>query len=217
MKFHIRIIVMLWGLLSSLLSQGQRGQVYLGVSKKTESFNIENIRNSSGSSLDNIQYDANKFFGSWNLYGTYRVSMKRQFFLSAVALFRHNHHYYTKLKKVNTVVQNLPVKRKLKMDFSISLGKKVPVSKQTNLLFSVGVGCNNINSGYDYTYNDTTNLGQPFVKNFKGNWVKFTPKCAIGLERKKILFQLDTEFTKDPTFNNLTSIIVGATLAYRLF
>jgi hypothetical protein len=190
--------------------------LYLGISKKTESFNIENIRNSQASPLDNIQINSSKLFSSANLYAEVRRNMANSFYLSGRTSFRYNHHYYKKLPKPGQVNQSIPEQRKFKMDAFVDIGKQFVLKKNFGLLLSIGLGCNNFVSKYDYTYNDTTEFGQPFNKNFKGNWTKFTPSLTLGVTKGKYFLSTDVMFTKDPTFENLTSVIVGFTLARRI-
>ena len=206
-----------WGCLSSINSSCQKLFIFSGISKKTESFNIKNIRNSQAAADDNIQYNANKFFSSFNLYAEGRLSISSSVYTSIRTYFRYNHHYYKKLPQPGLVYeQNLPVKRQFKMDVFFDLGKQFFLNKRAIFFIGMGVGVNNINSGYDFTYIDTTYFGQPYDKNFRGNWLKASPSLTIGIAKGKYCFSTDVMFTKDPTFENLPSVNVGFAIFRRI-
>jgi hypothetical protein len=210
------LISILSTVLLNKVSHAQNKTLFLGISKKTESFNIENIGNSQVSALDNIQYNQSKFFSSFNLYAEFRAELPKSFYTAIRGYMRYNHHYYTKLLKPGVATQDLPQKRKCKADIVVDMGRIFTLKKGFAFFVSLGIGVNNINSGYDFTYNDTTSFGQPFTKNFKGNWTKFTPSVVLGISKGKYQFSTDIMFTQDPNFQNLTSVITGFTLARRL-
>jgi hypothetical protein len=213
---HIILILCVYLCLSSTGVRAQKVTLFAGISKKTESFNIKDIRNSQVSQYDHIQYSSRKFFGSFNGYFEGRLQITKSVYSSVKSYFRYNHHFYKKLIKPQVLEQNLPAKRQFKMDFFLDAGKSFFFKKEVILFVALGVGLNNIHSGYNFTYNDTTAFGQPFNGTFKGNWLKCSPGLTLGLEWGKYFISTDVMFTKDPTFENLPSVNIGFTFARRL-
>lgn len=182
-------------------------KIYSGLAYSTESFNIENIENTNNSSYNHIQYDPYNYFSTINLYTVISKPINKTFSVNLDNYLRYNHHYYKRLQRNNGLEPHnqVPQVKKIKLDLIIGFTKNIEINKKKSFLFGMGLGYNNINSGYNYKYNDTFPNGSSYNLSFKGNWLHFTPNLNIGLNVNDYRIKLDAILTKDPTFSGLLS------------
>jgi hypothetical protein len=199
----------------------QQGKVVVaaGINYRTYPIDVEDIPPGPQGTTNGLPDadDDGKFWKTFSLYGSIGFKTTDNWLFSFSGYARHNlFHRLEGINVLEPIPKNIKKKKNFKYDFFIDIEKKIRLKKNQEkyLIGVVGAGISNINTRFDISIVDRYDTIFFAPKRYNGTYTKFTPRVSLGYQHKKIKYLINAYVIEDPGLIDLTSLWLGATLAY---
>lgn len=193
--------------------------ISIGLDFRINPFDIEDIPRGPLPTPKGFPDYNSKFWQTISIHGQYGLLFKKNWLLSTTLYTRYNLlHRIENINYSRPLPEKVKGKNNFKYDLFLDIEKKIPLKKNKERYFlgSVGLGFTNINTKFDVTLNDTSEVGTSISKRYKGTMFHFGPRISLGYQYCRIKAYLNTHIIEGRDLIGLTALWIGGSLSYEL-
>jgi hypothetical protein len=196
----------------------QSYSISAGISYRTYPIDIENVP--PGPAHGDASFYSSRFWKPLSVQWSTAKYLPGNWTIQLSNVIRYNHTNWK--TGVNYNVTNPPKRpeaKSFKYDFIFDIERQMPIrhSQKSAFCIQLGVGAVNLNSGFDVKMRDTLPTGLTDLRHYKGSFAKISPHLGIGYKMDKFKLMIDCLVVEGPTFQNLSSLWIGASVVYEIW